>query len=254
MNHKTRPIEENDLHAYVDGQLDAARNAEVEAYLAAHPAEAERVQTYRKQNDMLHALFDPVSTEPIPLEMHPAARQRSFMPPLRYAAAAAWMILGGGVGWMLHGTDIGKPNYLATLPQQAAIAHVVYTPEVLHPVEVKADQEAHLTKWLSKRLNAEVHAPHLADAGYQLIGGRLLPGVEGPAAQFMYQDAHGQRLTLYVRSNAKGNHETAFRFEQENKVGVFYWVDGALGYALSGELEKSELLRVANAVYHQLNP
>lgn len=76
----------------------------------------------------------------------------------------------------------------------------------------------------------------------------------GPAAQFMYQDARGQRLTLYVRSDAGGNAETAFRYAHENNLGVFYWLDGNFGYALSGELDKPELLRVAQVVYRQLNP
>jgi len=96
--------------------------------------------------------------------------------------------------------------------------------------------------------------PHLADLGYSLVGGRLLPGDRGPVAQFMYQDTKGQRLTLYVRVNADDSRETAFRFAQEHGVGVFYWLDGKLGYALSGELERNELLRVATAVYRQLNP
>ncbi len=253
MNNTAQPVQENDLHAYVDGQLDSARMAEVEAYLAAHPAEAERIQTYQQQNNMLHALFDPVAAEPVPLTMHPAARRRTFMPVMRYAAVALWMVLGGVAGWLIHGEDTATPAYMASLPHQAAIAHVVYTPEVLHPVEVGADQEAHLVKWLSKRLNADVHAPHLTEAGYQLVGGRLLPGTDGPAAQFMYQDTKGKRLTLYVRIQVKDMRETAFRFEQEGKVGVFYWVDGPVGYALSGELAKPDLLSVANVVYHQLN-
>lgn len=255
MNNTTQSIQENELHAFVDGQLDAARHAEVSAYLDTHPDAATRVQLYRQQNEMLHALFDPVAAEPIPLSMHPSARRRSLMPLMRYAAVAAWMIMGGAIGWILHSnTDNAQPRYLATLPQQAAIAHVVYTPEILHPVEVGADQEAHLIKWLSKRLDAKIRAPQLADAGYQLVGGRLLPGTTGPAAQFMYQDAQGQRLTLYVRTDVKDQHETAFRFEQEGKVGVFYWVDGPLGYAMSGELAKPKLLQLANTVYHQLNP
>jgi anti-sigma factor RsiW len=76
----------------------------------------------------------------------------------------------------------------------------------------------------------------------------------GPVAQFMYQDTRGQRLTLYVRTDASDNRETAFRFAQEGKVGVFYWLDGKLGYALSGEIAKSDLMRVADSVYRQLNP
>jgi anti-sigma factor RsiW len=50
------------------------------------------------------------------------------------------------------------------------------------------------------------------------------------------------------------NKESAFRFAQEGNVRVFYWIDRRLGYALSGEISKEELLRVATAVHQQLNP
>jgi anti-sigma factor RsiW len=94
----------------------------------------------------------------------------------------------------------------------------------------------------------------LSGEGYELVGGRLLPGETGAVAQFMYQDAKGKRLTLYVSRLAGKQRDTAFRFSQEDKVSVFYWIDGALGYALSGELPKAELLKVATTVYKQLNP
>jgi anti-sigma factor RsiW len=119
---------------------------------------------------------------------------------------------------------------------------------------VGADQEQHLVAWLSKRLGTPVKAPHLNELGYHLVGGRLLPAAEGPAAQFMYQDAEGRRVTLYVRTDARENRETAFRYARESGVSIFYWVEGRLGYALSADLEKGELLRVAQAVYQQLNP
>jgi anti-sigma factor RsiW len=245
------PVTETELHAYIDGQLDDARRAAVETYLAANPAEAERVRAYAYQNEQLHALFDSALDEPVPeaLRMKPA---RSTPSPMRYAALLAAAVVGGVLGWVLRGEE---PLIItASLPQQAALAHVVYAPEVLHPVEVGAREETHLVSWLSKRLGAPVRAPHLSDAGYELVGGRLLPGEAGPAAQFMYQDVRGNRLTLYVRTTADSNHETAFRYAKEDKVGVFYWVDGAFGYALSGELERPQLLRVAESVYRALNP
>jgi anti-sigma factor RsiW len=143
---------------------------------------------------------------------------------------------------------------MASLPQRAAVAHVVYTPEVRHPVEVTADQEQHLVAWLSKRLGAPVHAPQLGALGYELVGGRLLPGQSGPVAQFMYHDASGARLTLYVSTEQKSNSETGFRFAQEGEVAVFYWIDGKFGYALSGQLPRSALGKIADAVYAQLEP
>jgi anti-sigma factor RsiW len=95
--------------------------------------------------------------------------------------------------------------------------------------------------------------PHFSAEGFDLVGGRLLPGEQGPVAQFMYQDAQGRRLTLYVRTDAAENRETAFRYTLEGKVSVFYWLDGRLGYALSGELPREQLLRIAEAAYKQLN-
>lgn len=107
--------------------------------------------------------------------------------------------------------------------------------------------------WLSKRLGTPLKPPHLSQTGYDLLGGRLLPGGDGPVAQFMYQDSQGRRLALYVRVAAKDSGETAFRFLQQNKIGVFYWIDGKFGYALSGEMDKVELLSIAIAVYAELN-
>ena len=121
-------------------------------------------------------------------------------------------------------------------------------------MEVAADQEQHLIGWLSKRLGGEVRPPALAELGYELVGGRLLPAASGPAAQFMYQDGSGHRLTLYVRTGASENRQTAFQFAQEGALRVFYWADGPFGYALTGDIEREPLLRVAHKVYTQLNP
>lgn len=253
MSHYT--ITETDLHAYVDDVLPEARRAEVEAYLVTRPKETDRVQAYRQQNEELRRWFAPVLDEPVPARLQKALTTRRRFMPLRYAAVVAWITLGGVVGWQLGSMQKSGPAATsAAFARRAAIAHITYSPEVRHPVEVGADQETHLVNWLSKRLGVRLKVPHLGDVGYTLVGGRLLPGTNGPVAQFMYQDAKGQRLTLYVRTNAGDKRETAFRFAKEKNVAVFYWLDGRLGYALSSEIDKAELLRVATAVYRQLNP
>ena len=249
------PISEAELQAYVDGQLPAARAIEVARHLEQHGEDAERAAAYRRQNEMLHQAFDHLLEEPVPPQLRPPER-RSWGFLKHYAVAAGLMMASGLAGWHLHGyVAAPAPGQIVYLPRVAAVAHAVYSPEVRHPVEVGADQEAHLVRWLSKRLGSNLKIPHLAEQGYALVGGRLLPGDRGPAAQFMYQDAKGLRMTLYVRvSNESRAQTTAFRFAQENNVGVFYWLDGKLGYALSGETDRGELLRVAESVYRQLNP
>ncbi|MCC7483781.1 MAG: anti-sigma factor [Burkholderiales bacterium] len=245
-------VTEADLHAYVDGALPPARVAEVEAYLAERPEEAARVASYRGQIQALRREFDGVLDEPVPERLRRAGGRSRLL--ARAAAAAALIALGGVAGWQLHGWTSVRQVETAAWARRAAMAHVVYSPEVRHPVEVGADQEAHLVAWLSKRLGTPLKVPHLGGVGYALVGGRLLPGERGPVAQFMYQDGRGTRLTLYVRVNAEPARETAFRYSREQGVSVFYWLDRNLGYALSGEMAKSDLLRVAEAVYQQLNP
>lgn len=253
-------ITESELQAYADGRLDLERTAAVEAWLAARPDQAERVEHYRKIAEELRAAYDPVLQEPVPERfMHPLSAQARWP---RYAAVAAWIALGiaiGGVaGWRLNEaqpTAAPVADVGAVMARRAAIAHATYSPEVRHPVEVGADQEAHLVAWLSKRLGAPLRAPKLEAVGYSLIGGRLLPGDSGPVAHFMYQCTQGTRVTLYVRTEVAGNRETAFRYAKEGNVRVFYWVDRKLGYALSSaDISKDDLFKVANAVYQQLNP
>ena len=206
----------------------------------------------------LHQIYDPVLAEPVPVRLRLARPRR-----LRAAAiAAGWLLVGLGlgfaVGWTVHDRrPAGVPAQaeVPTFVKRAAVAHATYSPEVRHPVEVGADQEQHLTAWLSKRLGAQIRPPKLEDVGYALVGGRLLPGDNGPVAHFMYQCKQGTRLTLYVRTNATSNNETAFRFAAEGNVRVFYWIDRKLGYALSTQdISRDDLLKVANAVYQQLNP
>ena len=247
-------VTEAELHAFVDGLLPDARRVEVDTYLTAHAEDAQRVRAWREQNLALRELFDPVLAEALPARVRQKVLLRRVQPALRYVAAVGWLALGGVAGWYLHDYNTANSADTVAFARRAAIAHIVYSPEVRHPVEVGADQEAHLVAWLSKRLGGSLKVPQLTSLGYQLVGGRLLPGSQGPVAQFMFQEGNGQRLTLYVRNGAGDSKETAFRYAQERGVSVFYWVDGKFGYALSGEIDKAELLRVAKVVYQQLNP
>lgn len=247
------PISEQDLHAYIDGELDAPRAAEVEAFLAENPAEAERVRHFRQQTAALRRLFDPIIEEPVAprFEQFSSLRQRDWRAIGRYGAVAATLLLAVALGWTLRGLTT-PPGMSRSLAQQAMIAHAVYAPEVLHPVEVGANEEAHLSRWLSKRLGVEVRAPDLKAAGFELVGGRLLPNAPKPAAQFMYQNAAGARLTLFITPQQQGG-ETAFRYREEAGLGAFYWIDRDTGYALSGEADRATLLRIAELAYHALN-
>lgn len=255
----SEPVTEADLQAYADGNLAEERRPAVAAWLAAHPDDAERIESYRRIAEDLRTSYGGVLHEPVPERLQRALRRPRKR---RYALVAGWVVLGialGGIaGWQLRGMQAAPPpiaDSAGALARRAAVAHATYSPEVRHPVEVGADQEAHLVTWLSKRLGTQLRAPKLEGVGYSLVGGRLLPGENGPVAHFMYQCNRGTRVTLYVRSDMGSNRSTAFRYAREANVGVFYWVDTKIGYAVSSaDISKEDLLNVANAAYQQLNP
>lgn len=246
-------IGEMDLHAYVDGQLDALRRAEVEAYLAAHPEAAEQVRQWRLQSQALHAAYDRVLNEPIPMRLTETLQLRTW--PRSLAAGIVWLSCGLTAGWFAHGMVPASDAVPATaFARNALAAHVLYAVEKRHPVEVPAEQEAHLVAWLSKRLDAPIRAPDLQPQGFALLGGRLLPGDGAPLAQLMYQAQDGERLTLTVRHAPPGRRDagTGFRIMEHDGATAFYWIDRNYGYALSGSIARDRLLAVAHAVERQL--
>ena len=246
-------VTEEELHAYVDGRLDTQQCQSVEQYLAENPEEAERVRVYQRLNQSLQQAYAPQLQEPVPkrLQVKGFPVQWAFLqrPLIASAAALVMLITGGATGWLLHAEQNVNLTIMVSLAKPAYVAHVVYTPEVLHPVEVDAQHDQHLFKWLSNRLGGDVKAPDISKLGYHLVGGRLLPAEDKPAAQFMYENQSGTRLTLYIRSGFTENRETAFRYNEQQGIGTFYWVDRSFGYALSGSLQRAELLDVADALY-----
>lgn len=271
------PVDDDDdrrLHALVDGQLPPD---EADALRARLDADAlARLADWQQQRDALRALHAGLGDADPPQDLRRAAdalqhRRDQQMLWRRWGGIAAGWLLAFGLGWDLHGQwspsdDLHAPLAQTTgTPQafvrQAAVAHAVFQPEQRHPVEVTAAQHEHLVQWLSKRLGRPLAVPALSAEGFDLMGGRLLPGDAGARAQFMYQNAGGQRITLYVgaveaAANAAGGHaaETAFRFHEEGPVASFYWVDQGFGYALSGEMPRAALLALATAVHRQLVP
>lgn len=54
-----QPFTEEDVHAYVDRQMDDERRAQFEAFMLHNPDVASLVIEYRRQNEMLNRLFGP---------------------------------------------------------------------------------------------------------------------------------------------------------------------------------------------------
>lgn len=268
------PLTEDEIHALVDGQLLPKTLAALQARLACDPLAQATVTKWQQQRDALRGLHQHVLTEALPANLlaaaqHTAASQQEVNQWWRWGGMAAGVLLAFGVGWFSHtawqgewqgrplASNRAKAMAVQDFARQAGLAHAVYAPESRHPVEVTAGEQEHLVQWLSKRVGKPLKIPNLTTQGYELVGGRLLPGEAGARAQFMFQNPAGTRITLYLgamdkSANGADTRETRFQFEADGPIPSFYWIDQGFGYALAGPIPRDALMGLAEAVYRQL--
>jgi anti-sigma factor RsiW len=244
-------VSEDELAAYVDGELPPDRQGIVEAWLVAHPDDAARVAAWRRQDDLIKARFGTIPASTRRFDVDRLARRRFGLTAAAVAAAVAAFLVGGALGWTARGAQSNGQNDLLRFTSDALDAYQLYTVEVRHPVEVPGDQRPHLVEWLSKRVGSPLRAPELESLGLKLVGGRLLPGPTGPTAFFMYETASGERFTLYCGRTS--DQETALRYTTGARNAAYYWVDGNLAYVLSGPAERDKLREIAQAAYSQID-
>ena len=244
------PVTEDELHAYVDNELPPERRGNVESFLAAHPEDAERVQSWRAMADALHARYDGIANAPVPqrLDLERLVRQPRKWIYGAVAAGFAAFVAGGAVGWVAHGAA-AAPSLFQNFTGDALEAHRLYVVEVRHPVDVPGDEKAHLQQWLTRRCGWSVHAPELESTGLKLVGGRLLPGPDGPASFLMYESASGERFTIYAAKAAA--EATQMRYRSQDNNGALFWADRGVGYVVSGGKDRDRLTQVARLVYDQ---
>jgi anti-sigma factor RsiW len=254
------PIGENDLHAYVDGQLSAERRGAVERYLEENPEAAQRVADYQMQREVIREAFAARSAEPLPPELSlvrivAERRRRPRMPWLIAASVLLALGLGAAGGWFLH--DWPEPGRaqqaMALLGQEALASHVVYTADIRHPVEVPGTDAPHLEQWLSNRLNRVVVAPDLSALGYNLIGGRLLATERGGAAALLiYDDAKHHRISVLLRPMLPQLHAPGATIEKDGVNGRA-WIANGLGVAVVASMPVGEITPLAREIGSDLH-
>lgn len=174
----------------------------------------------------------------------------------RVVTISLLLAIGVAAGWFARDLTGGpRPTAgraWAGLSRDALSAHRAYAAEVAHPVEVSAKDEAHLAQWLSQRLRRRVVLPELVDTfGLTLVGGRVLPAGPDVAAQLMYADKAGARLTVYLRSGERG--EPAMNYMREGDISTFAWVDQGTGYVVAAGMERERLQKIARAIAQEFD-
>lgn len=254
-----RPVSEEDLHSYVDDRLDPGRRAAVQAYLEAHPETAAQVADYREQRLALRGAFAPAAETPLPPELnlermiaaHRHKAHRSFAGWRVAASLVLTLTLGAAVGWLGRGLSLPPQTGIAALSREAAENYRVYAADRARPVEIPGARQAVLTQWISNRLRRPVVTPDLTAAGYKPMGGRLVATPHGPAGLFLYENAQGVRLAVFVRSMGETDRNAAMADNHVNGLDGVAWADDGLGYDLAGPVPSDALRPIANALRRQ---
>lgn len=258
MSDPGRPIAEEDLHAWLDGQLEADRHPAISRYLQDHPDVARRVTAWREQRDALRAAFTAAAEEPIPsrLQLDRLIQQRLARRSVIWRMAATAVLafgVGGTAGWFLHnGLQPPGTAAITLLAQQAVANHVVYTADRRRPTELGAQQRDDLARWVSNRLNHQVEPPDLSADGFSYMGGRLAATPDGPAGLFMYDGPQSVRLTVFVLPLKTAGEMPIQQIDFAHVDGCA-WIDKGIGYTVVGRLTPSELRRIAEQVRQQLS-
>ncbi|MGE0650713.1 MAG: anti-sigma factor [Alphaproteobacteria bacterium] len=265
--HHDGQVREEDLQAYVDGLLEINLRATVEAYLALHPEEAERVTAYRAQNVALHQAYDIMTKRPLPASMERMLDKLSspdrggpFRRFMRRSAMAAGLVLAVASGWIAHEQWPGlvqqvmsRDDPFSAFTRRAVEAHAMLAGDLPPPLVEKGPAAGNaLVGWLSQRASSSIRsAPNLRSFELQLAGGRIFFIREQLVLQLIYRGKQGQ-VSLYVGASPRDNSRTTFTFAQQGDLSTFYWRQGKFEFSLVSGMPREQLLDVAKVVQNQL--
>ena len=188
-------ISEDELQAYVDGQLPAGERVRIESYLASRPRESDRLEAHRKQNIRLHALFDSPQGGDALSDLSPdmAAAARQLDRQMRVsnkgssnkgewqfrnlAAGVALLVAAAGAGWIAFDRLSAPSDPLVAFTRQAAEAHARLAS---HQVLGKGESGRQVVAWLSQQPEgATLKVPDLESLGFRPVADRVMPAAAG---------------------------------------------------------------------------
>jgi anti-sigma factor RsiW len=251
MNHEVP--NENDLHAYVDGQLSESRCRWLEAYLAVHPDLAKQVQQLKKENQQLRAALVETPSSSFKPHLDPVKIRHALHIRARHRMAIAATLLlslsvGGLGGWQAR----DKVLQFNVQPMADAIqAYRLFALEQQSPVvDVVAKGADDIQAWLNQHLVQPASLPDFSRYGFKPLGGRLFATEQGAAAMVLYRDSGGQSIVFYARpsghtSLGKGNRRDGDLLAQ-------YWSEGRYNYALVSPANVAGTRAVQQAIDHAI--
>mgnify|MGYP007017177297 CR=1 FL=1 len=245
----TIEIDENDLHAFLDGQLTAEQEAVVLAWLESDPDARKRLHDYAEQK-LLTAIgaaeaahdSDPEHTRELADELgtrlqRSLGRRRPLVW-LRQAAAIVALVAAGWTTNELYHHVIA--DRLPTYVVEATGAHLVFAEGPVPQVGASSPTGAELARLLSARLGEQVDIPELSPIGLKLVGGKVMGGMDHLLAGLVYEDREGHRLTICLSPRDDGPAD-GLHMAEVGGVRVGYWSNGEQSYVIVADTSETQL-------------
>ena len=228
---------EDELHAYVDDRLDPLRRAQVQAWLAANPQEAEQVEAWRSDARRLRAALAGFSDLAGPPRLDLGhLQQRLRLRRRRRLATAAMLLLALGLGGFGGWQAREATPFTGVQPMEDALqAHRLFADGTA--LDMQASDPARLQDWLQRHFEQVGQLPDLAGYGLRPVGARLLSNEQGAAALLVFQDGHGERISLFLRSPSERYARMPSGQRTDGGLQARYWSHGAYNFALVSDAE-----------------
>jgi len=246
-------LSEEDLHAFIDGELDDDRAEAVAAIIAASPELSEQVERLTLDKDMIARAYGPLIELPLPHAMRqavtgyhppePVRAPRRFFPAAMALAAA---IVAAVIAYPVLSNLGGDPLVTEAMAVRAGEVHAER--QFADTEIATADARDQLVQ---TALSVPVKVPNLDKAGYRLTGITAYPDRDGhKALQISYRDRNGVLFTMYMRQTAGADR---FELSRRKDMQVCVWQNDDLSVVMLGEMPAHEMLKVATATYADLN-
>jgi anti-sigma factor RsiW len=239
-----RPTEE-ELHAYLDGELTADRRAEVTAYLRDHPAEARRLEAYRADGEAIGRLF----LRTPQARMSRRAPSSSWRRKTWIRAAAAVLVLAvtfaTGLTWYWQGRV--DETVWARFGAEALAAHLALMNPDSPPVMTASLGD--VAEFFSATVRTPMHLEDPANPQFTLVGSKFLTGAKGRVTQLAFRNRAGVLVTMYFEPWPRKRDAPFRALASQSNVRTIGWTDRELGCAVTGALPEDELERIGNALY-----
>ncbi|NII09261.1 anti-sigma factor [Oleiagrimonas sp. C23AA] len=240
---------ENDIHAYIDGQMNATERVRFEQAMRRDPELAARVSAWQRDAQQLRAAFAGTPDDVVPAKLDPSSIRRAQRSRhrARLAVAASLvlsLLVGGSLGWQMRAMQGPAEAPMADALQ----AYRMFATATPMRADVETAQSGQMQHWLGQQFGHQVQLPSLKKAGFTPVSGRLMATAVGPAALVVYRNAQGDAISFYVRP-PNGERGPLPRGEhREGNLLAQYWSGGGYNYAMVSRADSRDVAVARQAV------